>query len=293
MTPGTRGGSGSVASVWRARARDGTPLFGQMWSPPEPRGLVTIIHGLGEHGGRYEWLAERFNEAGLAALAIDTRGHGQSGGRRGHVPSYEAVLDDFDLWLAEGERQFPGQPRILYGHSMGGSQVLYHALLRRPAMTAWIAASPALATAFQPPRWKTALGKGLDSIFPTLTLSNEVDPNSVSSDPLVVEAYIDDPLVHNRISVRFFNEWRRSVEEIFRNHEALPTPLLLMHGSADQLTSPAGTQKLAGLLGPRATSRIWEGCRHELHHEPPRLEIMQYVLRWLDRALAGRPNEGE
>ena len=128
---------------------DGLPLVGRCWEPAgEPRAVVCLVHGLGEHSGRYAHVAAALNDAGYAVLACDKRGHGRSGGKRGHTPSYEALMTDIDLLLAQAEQRFPGKPRFLYGHSLGGNEVLNYALRRKPDLAGVVATSPGLRTAF-------------------------------------------------------------------------------------------------------------------------------------------------
>ena len=118
---------------WPFTARDGIPLWGSVWRPPEARAAISLVHGIGEHSGRYAHVAKALNEAGYALVSFDLRGHGHSGGLRGHAAEYEAFMADIDLLLQETGRRFPGLPRFLYGHSMG-DLVLNYCLRRQPAL---------------------------------------------------------------------------------------------------------------------------------------------------------------
>ncbi|MFO0947599.1 MAG: alpha/beta hydrolase [Planctomycetota bacterium] len=268
------------------RGKDGKLTFAQGWSPKaQSRGVVCLVHGLGEHGGRYDRVACDFRDAGIATLAMDVRGHGRSEGKRGHVPSFELIHSEIAHLLEEARTRHFGAPIFLYGHSFGGAMVLHHALRSQEKLAGVIVSSPALRPAFEPPAWKTLLGKCLNHVWPSLALANELDVNEISSDPTVVRAYREDPLVHDRISVRLFNEWLAAVAEIFGRADEFPQPILLFHGSADKLTSAPATRELAGHLGSRCTFRLLEGCRHEPHNEPCKQDLQQWITAWMNERI--------
>lgn len=269
---------------WQAKWNDsdGTRIWVEGWEPEETTaGVVCLVHGLGEHCGRYAHVAQLFNEANLSLISFDLRGHGRSGGKRGHVPSYELFLEEIDALLRMAEECYPAVPKILYGHSLGGAMVLYYTLRRRPEVAGVVSTAPALKPAFEPPAWKTKLGATLDRIWPTLAMSNGLDPNDLSRDPQVVAAYLADPLVHDRISVRLFNDWTRSVEEVFEQASTFPVPLLLLHGTADRITSMPASAALADSIGSRCTFRPLEGVFHEPHNEPNREETLRSIIQWM------------
>lgn len=268
------------------RAADGTRLFFRIWSPDSTaRAAIALVHGLGEHGARYAPVAAFFRDAGFATIALDCRGHGRTDGKRGHLRRFDDALDDIDQLVGKARPLAPGRPIILYGHSMGGCLALLASLRRRPPIAGLIATSPALRAGFDPPAWKLAMGRVLDRVAPGLTLGNELDATELSSDPSVAEAYLSDPLVHDRISVRWFNEWRRAADELFARSAELPGPILLLHGERDKLTSPAATAELARRLGDRATFRLWPGMRHELHHEVCKEAFLASLRDWIEARL--------
>lgn len=268
------------------QSADGTQLFGRWRRPPSVEAVVVLVHGLGEHSGRYESLIGALEEARFATVAFDSRGHGQSAGPRGHVSDYRWILCDIAAALAEARARLPGAPTFLHGHSMGGAQALYFWSTMRPALAGVVASGPAFRPAFDPPGWKLAVGRALDRVWPSLALSNELDPNEISSDPAVVKAYLDDPLVHDRISVRLFNEWQRSVAHLFQRAQKLAGPILLMHGEEDRLASPQATREFSALAGPVVTLKLWEGMRHEIHHEPGKEDVFRFLIDWLRGQLA-------
>ena len=134
------------------QAPDGVQFYFQSWQPETPaKAIACLVHGLGEHSGRYAHVGAALNVAGYALLGFDLRGHGKSGGPRGHTPSYETLMDDIGRLLAEARQRYPGQPQFLYGHSLGGNLVLNYALRRKPGLAGVIATSPAIRTATPPP----------------------------------------------------------------------------------------------------------------------------------------------
>jgi alpha-beta hydrolase superfamily lysophospholipase len=262
---------------------DGLPLMGRCWEPEaEPRAVVCLVHGLGEHCGRYAHVAAALNQAGYAVLACDQRGHGRSGGKRGYIPSYEALMSDIDLLLAQAEQRFPGKPRFLYGHSLGGNEVLNYALRRRGcALAGVVSTSPGLRTAFKPPALQLAAGRLMNRLWPAFTMPNGLELAAISRDPAVVAAYQADPLVHDRLSARLGIELLQSGEWAIAHAAEFPVPLLLMHGTADRLTSHQASQEFAS-HAPNCTLKLWEGLYHETHNEPEKGEVIGFVISWLD-----------
>jgi alpha-beta hydrolase superfamily lysophospholipase len=265
------------------RTSDGAQLYYQGWAPDDaPRAAICLVHGLGDHSGRYSHVAAHLNAAGYALLAYDQRGHGKSDGRRGHSPSYDRAMDDIGLLISEGEERYPGLPRYLYGHSLGGSLVLNYALRRKPALDGVIATSPGLRPAMPIAGWKQALIGPLYNRLPGLQLPNGLDITGISRDPAVVEAYRRDPLVHDRASVRFGADILSSGEWALEHAVEFPLPLLLIHGSADRITSPEASQEFAAKAGDRCTFLLLDGFYHETHNEPEAHLALNATVGWLD-----------
>ncbi len=259
------------------------PLWGQAWLPAEaPKGVVCLVHGLGEHSGRYAPLAAFLNAAGFAVLAFDLRGHGRSGGKRGHF-AYEQALNDIAALLAEARQRFGNTPRFLYGHSLGGNLVLNY-LLRRPAETLQgaVATGPWLRLAFQPPAYKVWLARSVGALLPGLLQPSGLEVQYLSHDPAVVRAYVEDPLVHDRISAGLFVSAYRAGLWALEHADALRFPLLLMHGAEDHLTSAEASREFCARAGEKCTLRLWEGMYHEVHNEPDKAAVYQTVVEWLE-----------
>ncbi len=315
-----------VELVWKSR--DGLEMFSREWKPdriegegeyegrgetlpdadtPVPVGLgadkgeggaatqgaVCLVHGLGEHSGRYVHVAEAFTSLGYAVLAFDLRGHGKSGGARGHAPSNDALMADIEMLLSQAKERFPDQPCYLYGHSLGGNLVINYVLHHKPALTGVIVTSPWLRLAFEPSKIKVKLGRLVNRVWPSLSQPSGLITRDLSRDPLVVEKYIQDPFIHNRITVRLFTELFDAGEWALQHAGEWKLPLLLMHGSADRITSPEASQLFvskvcnngnfskSGLVP--CTFRLWEGLFHEIHNEPQQREVFDYINSWMSQ----------
>jgi alpha-beta hydrolase superfamily lysophospholipase len=145
---------------FKLKTFDGLSLFAQNWQPEDrTRAVVCLVHGIGEYSGRYVHVADRLTQAGYAIFTFDLRGHGKSEGLRGHIPSYEAIMQDISFLLETANKKYPQLPVFLCGHSLGGNLVLNYVLRRQPHLKGVIATAPWLHLAFEPPASKIALGK--------------------------------------------------------------------------------------------------------------------------------------
>jgi len=269
-----------IESEWRTA--DGLKLFAQAWQPDgECRAVVCLVHGLGEHTGRYGHVAAALARAGYALLGSDLRGHGHSEGQRGHSPTFDLLLDDVDHLLEEASHRFPDVPRFLYGHSLGGTLVLNQALRRRLQVAGVIATGPLLRAAFTPPAWKTTLGRLLYGVWPGLPLSNGLDIQRLSRDASVVRAYADDPLVHDRVSARLGIDMLDEGEWALAHASEFFLPLLLMHGGADAICSAEATRHFAAAVTGDCTLKIWDALLHEIHNEPEQQQVFDAIVEWL------------
>lgn len=270
------------------KSSDGIDLYVRGWEPEQPaKAVICLVHGLGEHVARYDHVAAALTAAGYAVIGFDQRGHGRSGGPRGHVPSYNQMMDDVALLVTQAGQRYPGRPAFLYGHSMGGNEVLNFSLRRKPGLQGVIATAPFLRLAFQPPAAQVSLARMMNGIFPTFTQKSGLELAALSRDQKVVDAYVADPLVHGKITARLFVELFDSGEWAFQRAAEFTLPLLLMHGSADRLTSSDASREFAKKGGQNITLRMWDGWFHEIHNETEQAEVFQVMVDWLDARLGG------
>lgn len=260
-------------------------IFAQNWQPEgKPRGVVSLVHGLGEHIGRYQYVAEAFNAAGFGLVACDLPGHGRSEGARGGS-TFDQVLPDIDCLLAETADRYKNVPHFLYGHSMGAGLVLYYTLKRRPVLKGVIASAPPIA-AGAVPAVKVLLARVVSRLAPGFTMDNGLDLNNLSRDPAVIQAYKEDPLVHPKISTGLGWDLLSKGNWILAQAAEFPLPLLLIQGSADHIVSPEATAAFAKAVPQdKLTFKVWEGQYHETHNEPEKQQALQYIIDWLNSQL--------
>lgn len=265
------------------QAKTGQHIYAQNWQPElSARAVVALVHGLGEHTGRYQHVAEQFTEAGIALVGCDLPGHGRSGGIRGHT-SFENVMDEIDCLLEEADNMYPGRRRFLYGHSLGGALVLMYTLKRRPNLAGTIVTSPGLGVAVRVPAWKYFLARVMARLNPSFVLANGLEQKYLSHDPAVIQAYRADPLVHDRVSASLGWDLLTQGASLIEMADQYPLPLLMMHGSEDHLTSPEATEAFAKRVRPDLlTYKVWDGLYHEVHNEFEKNQVIQTMLDWLN-----------
>lgn len=261
---------------------DGLALYGQYWVPEnEAGGVICLVHGLGEHSSRYEQWALRFVEKGFAFTAFDLRGHGHSEGKKGHTPSYVRLMEDIDIFLQRSRDLFPGIPLFLYGHSMGGNLVLGYAVRVELSVAGIISTSPWLRLRKEMPGIVMAPFRIVQYIAPGLVIRSGLDAAGISRDKEVVIRYMEDPLVHDKISLKMFFEIHDNGLKLIRNGGEIKTPVLLIHGSDDPITDPEGSRLFAEKAGGGVTLKIFDGLYHETHNEPEKEEVFEYIFGWM------------
>lgn len=267
------------------KTRDSLWIYSQCWQPEgKPKAVVCLVHGHGEHSGRYIHLAEFLTDSGFALVALDLRGHGKSQGQRGYFPSYNNLLKDITLFIREVRKHFKKNPIFLYGQSFGGNLVINYTLKYEPRIAGTIASAPMLRTAFKQPAWKIPIGKIMYTIWPTLSLSSGVNLYDLSRDTNVVHSRLNDTLYHNRVTPRFLDAFKAG-EWALCNTERLDIPLLLMHGDADRITSFETSRDFASSAGSLCEMKTWKGYYHALHEEVDKEVVFAYLVKWMEKKL--------
>lgn len=261
-------------------AADGTRLLLRSWPrPAEPRASMLIVHGLGEHSGRYEHVGVHFAATGLAVSALDLRGFGESGGKRAFVRSFAEYLADLELPM---ERMFANPaPTILYGHSLGALVALAYALWGRRAPDRLVLSAPTLNAAI--PAWKRLAALALGRLAPGASLPNDLRGDQLSADPAVGEAYFADPLVVTRTTAGLGAQWLRAMAKARESLAHLTVPALVIHGADDTLVPPSISEPLAVI--PEVTRVVLPGLRHECHNEAGGRVALAEIGRWIDGQL--------
>jgi alpha-beta hydrolase superfamily lysophospholipase len=247
----------------------------------KPVVLVFLLHGLADHGGRFRNVAEHFSREGFILFAPDLIGNGKSSGKRGHFSSYDGLMDDIEFLLAKATHSYPGIPVFIYGQSMGGNLALNYCMRRNPAISGVISASPWLRLTKPPNAIVKIMGNALGTAFPTIVIPNGLNAEDLTHSNEIINAYRNDPLVHGKISLNTFRIITKSGEWAIENAFRLRIPLLLMHGTADLITSRSASEQFSRNLNKPHTFRTWEGLRHELHNEIQGDAIIQYICQWI------------
>lgn len=263
-------------------AGKGTKLFCQSWQPDSPqKAALFIVHGLGEHLGRYEELALFMVELGIGVFAFDHRGHGHSEGKKGHAASLEQLIEDTEFALMKCRSIFLDIPICIYGHSMGGQiTATFLKKIKSKELSGAIISSAWFELASPPPAWQIKIIKQIKKIIPRLALSNRLDPEQISSVPEEVELYKKDPLVHDRISFALFKALYLNGLKLLTEEKQAKIPVLICHGDKDKITSYSASKQYATNLGEKASFKTWTGSYHEPHHDKDKKEVMQYYANW-------------
>lgn len=270
------------------KGSDGASIAGLRWKVEQPKARLCVIHGLGEHGGRHEKMAEFMNEKGVDVWSIDNRGHGRNGGKRGCIPSYEQLLLDVKTLIDTAAAEKPACPVFLFGHSLGGNIVLNYILKQDVSrLSGAIVTSPWLILKNGPGRAKVAMMERMAGIFPNLTVDNGLKPESLCHDEDIVKNYGDDPLNHSRISLRLAKEAYGAADYALRHGQDLQIPLFLAHGEEDPICAFEGSQSFWRECSGYCEFHGFPGCYHELHNEPIAKELFAEEWAFIEKHRAG------
>ncbi len=277
--------AGVTASEGAWHTPDGRRLSYRLWRPPAVRALVVLIHGFGEHGGRYGPVAAALAGQGIAVAAPDLWGHGRSGGARGDTQRVSRCVEDCTALTQAVFLRWAGcSTYVLYGHSFGGLAAI-HWLLRRPdALRRAVIQSPLLEVGFPLPAAKVFLARVAARVWPSLRVPLNLEVTHLSHDPDVVRAYQRDPLVHNAMSVRTYFDLLQARQDALTRAAEVGTPVLLLLGGDDRIISVPVAQRWFERVPGEKAQRLYPGAYHELHHEPVREQVLQEVAAW---ALSG------
>jgi len=275
LAPEAPGADGFVESG------DGVKIAYRAWPHPGAGITFAVVHGLGEHAGRYERFAKAMAMHGMGTFAVDLRGHGKSPGRRGHVDSWSQWTDDVSAFVEHVDSVAGGEVLPL-GHSFGGAAMLSTVLAGKlPRSRRFIVSSAALKVKVEVPAWKIKLGTATSRLIPKLALDNEVDPKLLSRLPEVVEAYRSDPLVHSKISSRLYTEWLAATRHILDHAGEIKIPFLILAGTDDGLIDPAGSQELHERAPSMSELRLLDGRYHEPFNDRDNEEVFTLITNWL------------
>jgi alpha-beta hydrolase superfamily lysophospholipase len=269
-------------------SRDGTTLHEIVWpAAGTPRGALAIVHGYFEHAGRYDHVGKALAARGWNVHGLDFRGHGQSGGLRGHVQRFDEYLDDIDAVLARA--RLDKKPLFLVAHSMGGLAATEYVLHRPHALTGLVLSSPWYRTKMPVPAIKVYAAKALSSVWPTLSIPGNLKGKDCTRDPEKAAHYDVDPLGNKNATARWFTESLAAQADVMARAGEVKLPLLVVAGGGDLVADcTAAEQAFAKFSSVDKTLRVLPEQYHEVFNEPPgvREQTIEEVAVWLDAHIA-------
>jgi len=265
----------------------GVRIFWQSWLPEaDPRAVVVIAHGAGEHSGRYEHVAARLVSEGCAVYAIEHRGHGRSDGPRALIDRMSNAVADLDTLVTMCATEHPGAAVFLLGHSVGGTISLRYAIDYPERLSGLILSGPLAALDAAPAAQRIVAGI-LSAVAPKAGLL-AIEPSLISRDPAVVSAYVEDPLVHHgKLPARTVTELASAIQSLPEAVRAITIPTLIMYGTDDQLCPPRGSTMLGERIGAAdKTVTPYDGLQHEILNEPEQDQVLDEMCTWLAARVA-------
>ena len=270
-------------------------LVGYEWTAENPKAVVCLIHGIGEHAGRYDRIGDAFTEAGYSMIGMDLRGHGLSSGTRGHTAPRTDVLNDIDLMIEYAQAKHPNTPIFLYGHSMGGNIALDYRKRgkKRLIPISYMITSPWLTLQRKIPFYIYGFSKLMSMVKPDFQMNTEINPAVLGNVEIIMKQE-NQHLIHGSISVKTALEGLAVADELLHDSAEAAAgdqdlrPFLLMHGDSDKICSPEGSRKLAKLEKERCTYIEWKGLYHEIHNgnsESDGMEVIKAMINWIQSHL--------
>lgn len=273
-------------SEGQMEASDGINLHYLSRQVDHPKYQIIAVHGLGEHAGRYAWFAQQIAMDGGNFCILDLRGHGRSNGRRGHSSSYQQLISDIEFFVSQ--QKIEDIPAFFFGHSLGGGLAINYALELSSdtkdvdsIFLGFIASSPLLKLSFEPPTWKLFLARALAKIWPSFSLDRDINPDVLTRDKNLVEAYRTDPLNHELVSAAMTLGFLEAGESALRAASKLKIPTLILHGEEDQVTDIKSSRQFAESAAGVASFKSFPDCYHELINEINRDQVVGFITEWI------------
>lgn len=266
---------------------DGLTLRTQRWTPEGvAKAVIVLTHGLGEHSGRYGHTATALTTAGYSVYTYDLRGHGKSGGPRGHTPNLEALLDDLQVVYDWAKIENAGRKFFLMAHSMGGNITLNYVLRRQPSVIGVVLTSPWLGPTTPPAPLLMNIGRFLSGVVPAFALDSGISGEPLAHDAELLNSFPDLNLTHTKITARLGTTVFNAAEYALAHATEFTLPLFILHAGADRLASSAASKAFYEKAGASDKHyRLWDGMYHEILNETERGKVMQAIIGWLDNKL--------
>ena len=266
----------------------GVRIVYDVWEPDDedPRGVVVLCHGYAEHARRYDHVAQRFGESGLAVYALDLRGHGRSGGKRVYLRDISEYTEDFHTLVGIAAGEYPDLKLVVLGHSMGGGIVFAYGVEHPDDYAAMVLSGPAVDAQDGVSPVMMFVAKALGQLLPGLPVE-QLPTDAVSRDPEVVAAYNADPMVHHgKLPAGIARALIGVGETMPQRAPALTAPLLIVHGEQDKLIPVQGSRHLMECVGSQdAHLKVYPELYHEVFNEPERAMVLDDVASWIEAKL--------
>ena len=270
---------------------DGISLYAQHWRP-EHRALavIAIVHGVGEHSGRYMNVVDHMTANQCGVYGYDLRGHGRSPGPRGHINAWAEYRTDLLNFLKMIRAQGDGCPIFLLGHSMGALIALDFILSENVGLAGAIISGAPIEPVGVANPYLIALARILSRIYPSFSINLGLDPDAISRNPSVVKSYREDPLVHGKVSARWGTESLSTVESVKLRGENIDLPILMIHGDADRINSMEGAKKFFGEIRSQDKEFLsYAAGYHEVHNDIDYQDMLSDLLDWINIHIEGQP----
>ena len=257
-------------------------IFLRSWpSNNDPTYNIIIIHGLGEHSGRYKEFASFFIKKNIGVFSFDLIGHGKSDGLKGHISNIKDFTDSIEEVLIEVRKRFINTPIIIFGHSLGGCLALNYLIERKSKeISLAIISSAWIETEIQIPKYLLIIQRVIHTLFPKVRLSNRLDTKDLSKDIKIIDKYKNDPLVHDRISLNLLSEINKTIEKIKNKDYNIEIPVLIIHGKKDKIISYKGSELINKKIKD-SKLKLYDNVYHEPHNDNEKKEILEYYYDFI------------
>jgi acylglycerol lipase len=267
-------------------ATDRTEIYQQSWQPADvsAQAIIALVHGYGEHSGRYTRIATDLVRSGCAVYSFDLRGHGKSGGDLGYIESINDYLTDLDLFLTQLRQKSQNLGIFLLGHSLGGAIAIGYTIESKPTFQGLILSAPFLGQRDKdpPPSIVVNLVGSIGRLLPKLP-TIKLDTSQLSRDVAIVRTYIEDPLVdRSKMPLRTLAEILANIQHIRARQREIYLPILIMHGTNDGIASVAHSEQLyTGISSADKSLKLYSGLYHEIFNEPERAVVVADLIDWV------------
>ncbi|MDZ7725638.1 MAG: alpha/beta hydrolase [candidate division KSB1 bacterium] len=264
----------------------GHHLHYRQWVPDTVKAGILFAHGIGEHSGRYDQVARYFCERDIAFHALDHQGHGQSEGKRGHIPDFKNYVKDLEAFREQVQPILGSAPLFLMGHSMGGLIAFRYLIEHQELIAGAVFSAPSLKIKMQIPAWKNMMALALARVVPSLTVKNGINADLLTHDEMIVDLYRSDPLVHPFISLSLYFDMINTGEYCLQQAHRIRRPVLFMFGGNDEITDMDASRKAFNQINTTDKQfHVLDGEYHEILNELNKTDIFATIFNWIEDRL--------